>query len=308
MAAVLAACATGASTAPGSGPSDAATGGRDAGGSEAGLGYPLPGSGSGKASGDAGYVQPGHIAYDGGNAGQEASDDEGGGGDDEAAAPGCGTGGPCQGGQTCMAGVCGTCVPTTCMALGANCGSVLNGCGLNLVCGSCTLPDTCGGGGMPNVCGCTPTTCTAANATCGSIADDCGNMLSCGSCATPQACSANACTTPCGDMIAPNSLQPGQTLVSCDGRFTLVEQSTDGNLVVYEGSTALWSASTAGSPGAYAVMQSDGNFVVYLGSTPLWSSGTAGNPGAWLAMQTDGNLVVYSASSVALWSSGTGGH
>ena len=109
-------------------------------------------------------------------------------------------------------------------------------------------------------------------------------------------------------MIAPQSLQPAQTLVSCDQRFTLIEQATDGNLVVYEGSTALWSASTSGHAGAYAVMQGDGNFVVYDGGTALWSSQTSGNPGAWLAMQTDGNLVVYSASNVALWSSGTGGH
>jgi hypothetical protein len=48
------------------------------------------------------------------------------------------------------------CVPTTCAAQGANCGSVADGCGGTLSCGDCIQPDTCGGGGLPNVCG-TPT-------------------------------------------------------------------------------------------------------------------------------------------------------
>jgi hypothetical protein len=50
-----------------------------------------------------------------------------------------------------------TCTPTTCAALGDNCGSVSDGCGGTLTCGSCTAPDTCGGGGTPNVCGAAPT-------------------------------------------------------------------------------------------------------------------------------------------------------
>jgi len=46
-----------------------------------------------------------------------------------------------------------SCTPTTCSALGKNCGSVSNGCGGTLNCGTCTSPQTCGGGGVPNVCG-----------------------------------------------------------------------------------------------------------------------------------------------------------
>jgi hypothetical protein len=46
-----------------------------------------------------------------------------------------------------------TCTPTTCVAEGKNCGSISDGCGGELNCGSCTAPATCGGGGMPNVCG-----------------------------------------------------------------------------------------------------------------------------------------------------------
>jgi hypothetical protein len=47
----------------------------------------------------------------------------------------------------------GACVPTTCAALGDNCGSVSDGCGGTLSCGTCTSPQTCGGGGTANVCG-----------------------------------------------------------------------------------------------------------------------------------------------------------
>ncbi len=48
------------------------------------------------------------------------------------------------------------CTPTTCAAQGKTCGTILDGCGGSLVCGSCTAPQTCGGGGIANVCGLTP--------------------------------------------------------------------------------------------------------------------------------------------------------
>jgi hypothetical protein len=46
-----------------------------------------------------------------------------------------------------------TCTPTTCAAQGKNCGTISDGCGGTLLCGSCTSPQTCGGGGVANVCG-----------------------------------------------------------------------------------------------------------------------------------------------------------
>src|SRR5262249_42203613 len=55
----------------------------------------------------------------------------------------------------------GSCTPTTCAAQGKNCGSISDGCGGTLTCGTCTAPQTCGGGGVSNVCGapsCTPET------------------------------------------------------------------------------------------------------------------------------------------------------
>jgi chitodextrinase len=98
----------------------------------------------------------------------------------------------------------GACTPTTCSAQGKNCGSISNGCGGTLGCGSCTSPAVCGGAGVANVCGtsCTPTTCSAQGKNCGSISDGCGGTLSCGSCTTTQVCStSNTCVA---DTVAPS--------------------------------------------------------------------------------------------------------
>jgi hypothetical protein len=45
------------------------------------------------------------------------------------------------------------CTPQTCAQLGKTCGSVPNGCGGTLSCGTCTGGTACGGGGTANVCG-----------------------------------------------------------------------------------------------------------------------------------------------------------
>src|SRR5262249_57795731 len=44
-----------------------------------------------------------------------------------------------------------TCSPTTCAAQGTNCGTISDGCGSMLTCGSCTAPQTCGGGRVANL-------------------------------------------------------------------------------------------------------------------------------------------------------------
>jgi hypothetical protein len=84
------------------------------------------------------------------------------------------------------------CVPTTCAALGYNCGTTDDGCGHTLNCGTCTAPDTCGGY-YYNQCGvCQPYTCADLGLTCGTADDGCGNTLTCGApnCGTPT------CTPP----------------------------------------------------------------------------------------------------------------
>jgi hypothetical protein len=114
-------------------------------------------------------------------------------------------------------------------------------------------------------------------------------------------------TGTCGELAANVSLTSNQSLASCNGDFSLTMQS-DGNLVLYQGSTALWASGTVGSGADEAIMQGDGNFVLYTSSgTPVWASNTAGNSGAYLDVQNDGNAVIYSASGAALWSTGTAG-
>jgi hypothetical protein len=111
----------------------------------------------------------------------------------------------------------------------------------------------------------------------------------------------------CGELTANVSLTANQSLASCNGDYTLTMQG-DGNLVLYQGGTALWASGTAGSAADEAIMQGDGNFVLYTSSgTPVWASNTAGNAGANLDVQNDGNVVIYSASGSALWSTGTAG-
>ena len=59
----------------------------------------------------------------------------------------------CGGGGVPGQCAAGTCVPTSCAALGFSCGMVSDGCDAALDCGSCAAPLTCGGGGAPGQCG-----------------------------------------------------------------------------------------------------------------------------------------------------------
>jgi hypothetical protein len=71
----------------------------------------------------------------------------------------CGGGGPgVCGGSVYVApdgGTVNLCHPTTCAAQNFSCGQADDGCGTLLQCGSCTSPQTCGGGGIPGKCGST---------------------------------------------------------------------------------------------------------------------------------------------------------
>ena len=123
--------------------------------------------------------------------------------------------------------VCGSssvaCTPTTCAALGFNCGTAGDGCGKTLDCGSCTSPQICGGGGAHSVCGappCVPTTCAAVgSATCGPIGDGCGGIIQCGSCAEPTTCGGQA-PGQCGVPASCTGLCLSQTSCSTPGTTT----------------------------------------------------------------------------------------
>jgi hypothetical protein len=85
-----------------------------------------------------------------------------------------------------------TCLPKTCAALGAECGSQPDGCGGTIDCGTCSVAgESCGGGGFANRCGkptCAPKTCADLGADCGPAGDGCGNIIQCGTCASGQTC------------------------------------------------------------------------------------------------------------------------
>ncbi|MBW8485330.1 hypothetical protein [Actinomadura parmotrematis] len=96
------------------------------------------------------------------------------------------------------------------------------------------------------------------------------------------------------------TLKAGRSLHSPDGRYKLIMQ-TDGNLVVYKKSKAIWSSHTW-VKGSSATMRTNGDLVVAKGSHQYWRSHTDGDKGAYLKLQNDGNAVVYKGKT-ALWSS-----
>jgi hypothetical protein len=112
----------------------------------------------------------------------------------------------------------------------------------------------------------------------------------------------------CGLLGSQQTLTAGQSVNSCDGRFTLTMQA-DQNLVLYwNGHGALWASGTWNKGATRTSMQADGNLVIYNASNaPLWASGTSGHPGTTLAVQNDGNLVIYE-NGAPRWASNTSGH
>ena len=115
-----------------------------------------------------------------------------------------------------------SCVPTSCVAMNADCGTLPDGCEGDLVCGECPIGQTCGAGG-PNLCGtgeCIPTTCEDQGAECGSIADGCGNTISCGACPSGQTCGGAGLPNVCAIDEQPNETCGNGVLDAgeqCDG-------------------------------------------------------------------------------------------
>ncbi|MFO0739966.1 MAG: CotH kinase family protein [Labilithrix sp.] len=109
----------------------------------------------------------------------------------------------------------------------------------------------------------------------------------------------------CGALGINEGLVPGRRVTSCDGRFVLVMQPTDGNIVLYRNDgVPVWAAATPGTTTSLFV-QGDGNVVAYdTNRNPVWTTSTDGHPGAFLAVQDDGNLVIYEGGN-AIWASNT---
>jgi hypothetical protein len=110
-----------------------------------------------------------------------------------------------------MSGGCGL---NTCALMNATCGPIGDGCGGTLNCGTCTLPQTCGGGGVPYQCGgtagCIPLTCAQLGLACGPAGDGCGGTIDCGGCSGAQTCGGGGTPGMCG---SPNTSGGGNTCV-----------------------------------------------------------------------------------------------
>ena len=95
-----------------------------------------------------------------------------------------------------------SCMPTTFVAQGVECGPAGDGAGTR---SAAALPtdQTCGGGGQAGVCGssCVPVTCVGLGFNCGPAGDGCGNQLDCGTCSAPQTCGGGGTAGVCGGNI-----------------------------------------------------------------------------------------------------------
>jgi hypothetical protein len=111
----------------------------------------------------------------------------------------------------------------------------------------------------------------------------------------------------CGSASARNlnpgeSLQQGAQLWSDNNQYVLTLQ-TDGNLVMYGPSGAVWATRTGGSGATVAVMQADGNFVLYNSANKaVWDTETF-RPNSTLAVQDDGDVAIYWQRSI--WTTNT---
>ena len=107
---------------------------------------------------------------------------------------------------------------------------------------------------------------------------------------------------------AGGSMRRWQALRSPNGRFVLWLQD-DGNLVIYDGGSAIWRASL--QPGKLLLNQTDGNLVLYadqdkpLPANAVWASGTDHTAAGPLAMRDDGNLVRTDSAGRVIWASDT---
>jgi hypothetical protein len=107
-------------------------------------------------------------------------------------------------------------------------------------------------------------------------------------------------------LLVGGSFHRGGKLVSKNGRFTLILQKGDGNLVLYApAGRPLWCTCRTG--GDTLALQRDGNLVVYGSGRALWASSTVGRGSYRLVMQDDGNLVIYTQSWTPVWATMTRG-
>ncbi len=126
----------------------------------------------------------------------------------------------CPNGCSASTGLCASCTPTSCIAQGKNCGSIPDGCGGTLSCGTCPTGETCGGGGTPNVC---------AGSNCS------GSCVNWTDCKTPgTGCdSAQGCCVPCGGNGQPCCVDFTAGKFFCNGTDVCGQSSGTGTTETY---------------------------------------------------------------------------
>jgi len=122
----------------------------------------------------------------------------------ESATKSCGTYSTCNGAGSC---VCNDPAANACPRLGAQCGTVTNGCGQAVSCtNTCSGVNTCNGAGNPNACGCTPKAFNCGGLQCaGTISDGCGHTKDC----------SNSCQSLCPDNCQTKICMPSGSSGSC---------------------------------------------------------------------------------------------
>ena len=102
-----------------------------------------------------------------------------------------------------------------------------------------------------------------------------------------------------------SGLSGGDKLISANGSYTVLQQASDGNLVIYDtANRPLWGRGGTSIQNARSVMQDDGNLVTYSDYLPavsgsgsaIWATNTAGNGLSYLGLMDDGNLIIVQTS------------
>jgi hypothetical protein len=117
--------------------------------------------------------------------------------------------------SACMRASCDT---NSCGVIPDQCGSTID-CGMN-----CAMSQSCGGGGVPHVCGC-PTELSCNNKNCGTTPDGCGSVLNCGpACSGGQICGAGNKPNVCGNgSCTPKACSATQCGLVSDGCSAVID-------------------------------------------------------------------------------------
>lgn len=98
---------------------------------------------------------------------------------------------------------------------------------------------------------------------------------------------------------------PGQYLETANRKYKMIFQ-TDGNLVIYSPSRAIWNSGTFGNLGARLVMQGDGNLVIYSKTgVPLWHTRSSQHGPSYLVLNQNGNAILFNGRTQPTWASNT---